>query len=77
MLKKLIDLETNMSGLVRRSGIFSKIGSLIQQDWESAEDIIANNLKMRQKQMRQSNEVKLLEQELKQINALLEAEGIK
>lgn len=77
MLKKLIDLETSMSGLVRRSGIFSKIGSLIQQDWESAEDIIANNLKMRQNQMRQSNEVKQLEQELKWINSSLEAEGIK
>lgn len=77
MLKKLIDLETSMSGLVRRSGIFSKIGSLIQQDWESAEDIIANNLEMRQSQMRQSNQVKQLEQELRLINTLLEKEGIK
>ena len=77
MLKKLIDLETSMSGLVRRSGIFSKIGSLIQQDWESAEDIIANNLEMRQSQMRQSNQVKQLEQELTAINTLLEKEGIK
>ncbi|MGK0501252.1 MAG: DNA sulfur modification protein DndC [Alteromonadaceae bacterium] len=76
MLKKLIDLETSMSGLVRRSGIFSKIGRLIQQDWESAEDIIANNLELRQSQMRQSNQVKLLEQELTAINTLLENEGI-
>ena len=77
MLKKLIDLETSMSGLVRRSGIFSKIGKLIQQDWESANDIIANNLELRQSQMRQSNHVKQLEQELKLINTLLEKEGIK
>lgn len=77
MLKKLIDLETSMSGLVRRNGIFSKIGSLIQQDWESAEDIIANNLEFRQSQMRQSNQVKQLEQELTTINTLLEKEGIK
>ncbi|MEZ7227737.1 DNA phosphorothioation system sulfurtransferase DndC [Alteromonas sp. DY56-G5] len=77
MLKKLIDLETSMSGLVRRSGIFSKIGKLIQQDWESADDIIANNLELRQSQMRQSNHVKQLEQELKLINTLLEREGIK
>ena len=77
MLKKLIDLETSMSGLVRRSGIFSKIGKLIQQDWESADDIIANNLELRQSQMRQSNQVKQLEQELKLINTLLEKEGIK
>ena len=77
MLKKLIDLETSMSGLVRRSGIFSKIGKLIQQDWESANDIIANNLELRQSQMRQSNHVKQLEQELKLINTLLEREGIK
>ena len=77
MLKKLIDLETSMSGLVRRSGIFNKIGKLIQQDWESADDIIANNLELRQSQMRQSNQVKQLEQELKLINTLLEKEGIK
>lgn len=77
MLKKLIDLETSMSGLVRRSGIFSKIGKLVQQDWESADDIIANNLELRQSQMRQSNQVKQLEQELKLINTLLEKEGIK
>ncbi len=76
MVKKLINLETAMSGLVRRSGIFNRIGSLIQQDWESAEDIIATNLTMRQNQMRQSNEVKTIEQELKQINALLAEEGI-
>jgi DNA sulfur modification protein DndC len=76
MVKKLINLETAMSGLVRRSGIFNRIGSLIQQDWESAEDIIATNLTMRQNQMRQSNEVKTIEQELRQINALLAEEGI-
>lgn len=76
MVKKLINLETAMSGLVRRSGIFNKIGSLIQQDWESAEDIIATNLPMRQNQMRQSNDVKKLEQELRQINAALAEEGV-
>lgn len=76
MVKKLINLETAMSGLVRRSGIFNRIGGLIQQDWESAEDIIATNLTMRQNQMRQSNEVKTIEQELRQINALLAEEGI-
>ena len=77
MLKKLIDLETSMSGLVRRNGIFTKIGNLIQQDWESAEEIIANNLQVRQNQMQKNNEVKQLEEDLNQINALLEAEGIR
>jgi DNA sulfur modification protein DndC len=76
MVKKLIDVETQMSGLARRTGIFNRIGRLIQQDWESAEVIIASNLDIRQSQMRQSNEVKALEDDLKQINALLKAEGI-
>ncbi|MFC0116921.1 DNA phosphorothioation system sulfurtransferase DndC [Pseudoalteromonas xiamenensis] len=76
MIKKLIDLETSMSGLTRRTGIFNKIGRLIQQDWESAEEIIANNLEIRQNQMQKSNEVKTLEQELEQINKLLNSEGI-
>ena len=76
MVKKLIDVETQMSGLARRTGIFNRIGRLIQQDWESAEAIIASNLDIRQSQMRQSNEVKALEDDLKQITALLKAEGI-
>lgn len=76
MVKKLIDVETQMSGLARRTGIFNRIGRLIQQDWESAEVIIASNLDIRQSQMRQSNEVKALEDDLKQITALLKAEGI-
>ncbi|KTF08749.1 DNA phosphorothioation system sulfurtransferase DndC [Pseudoalteromonas sp. H103] len=76
MVKKLIDVETQMSGLARRTGIFNRIGRLIQQDWESAEVIIASNLDIRQNQMRQSNEVKALEDDLKQITALLKAEGI-
>ncbi|GHB67789.1 hypothetical protein GCM10008107_16560 [Psychrosphaera saromensis] len=76
MVKKLIDVETQMSGLARRTGIFNRIGRLIQQDWESAETIIASNLGIRQSQMRQSNEVKALEDDLKQITALLKAEGI-
>ncbi|MFT6528597.1 MAG: DNA sulfur modification protein DndC [Psychrosphaera sp.] len=76
MVKKLIDVETQMSGLARRTGIFNRIGRLIQQDWESAETIIASNLDIRQSQMRQSNEVKALEDDLIQITALLKAEGI-
>jgi len=76
MVKKLIDVETQMSGLARRTGIFNRIGRLIQQDWESADVIIASNLDIRQSQMRQSNEVKALEDDLKQITALLKAEGI-
>lgn len=76
MVKKLIDVEKQMSGLARRTGIFNRISRLIQQDWESAETIIATNLNIRQKQMRQSNEVKMLEDDLKQINSLLKTEGI-
>ncbi|TMO49993.1 DNA phosphorothioation system sulfurtransferase DndC [Pseudoalteromonas ruthenica] len=76
MIRKLIDVEREMSGLARRTGIFGRIGRLIQQDWESAEAIIASNLEIRQSQMRQSNEVKALEDELKQLNKLLSMEGI-
>ncbi|WP_151173918.1 DNA phosphorothioation system sulfurtransferase DndC [Pseudoalteromonas ruthenica] len=76
MIRKLIDVEREMSGLARRTGIFGRIGRLIQQDWESAEAIIASNLEIRQSQMRQSNEVKALEDELKQLNKLLNMEGI-
>src|SRR5690606_27797912 len=48
MVKKLIDLESNMSGLSRRTGIFKSIGKIVQQDWESAAQIISENLDMRQ-----------------------------
>jgi DNA sulfur modification protein DndC len=62
--------------MVYRHKWFNRIGRLIQQDWESAETIIASNLDIRQSQMRQSNEVKALEDDLIQITALLKAEGI-
>lgn len=71
MVKKLIDLETAMSGLARRRGIFDKIGKLIQQDWESAEEIIAGSLAIRQNQMRQTNQIKTLESELHEISGAI------
>jgi DNA sulfur modification protein DndC len=76
MIKKLIDLETSMSGLTRRTGIFGKIGRLVQQDWESAEEIIEEHLESRQNQMRQSKEVKEITQELEALNKLLAKEGL-
>lgn len=39
MIKKLIELEVSMEGLSRRSGISSKIASLLKQDWGSLEEI--------------------------------------
>ncbi len=57
LVKKLIDLEISMSGLSRRTGIYKKIGRLIQQDWESAEEIIKQNKDSRQNQINQSKEV--------------------
>ncbi|WP_417664245.1 DNA phosphorothioation system sulfurtransferase DndC [Pseudidiomarina donghaiensis] len=77
MIKKLIDLEFNMSGLSRRSGIFKSIGKLVQQDWESAEQIMNENLAMRQNQMQQSRELKGLEEDLAQLNSLLNLEAAK
>lgn len=76
MIKKLIDLETSMSGLTRRNGIFGKIGRLVQQDWESAEEIIEEHLESRQNQMRQSKEVKVISDELDALNKLLAKEGL-
>ena len=76
MIKKLIDLETSMSGLSRRTGIFTKIGRIVQQDWESAEEIIEKNLESRQNQMRQSKEVISIAEELEQLNKLIEKEGL-
>lgn len=76
MIKKLIDLETSMSGLSRRTGIFTKIGRIVQQDWESAEEIIEKNLESRQNQMRQSKEVISITEELEQLNKLIEKEGL-
>lgn len=75
MIKKLIDLETSMSGLSRRTGIFTKIGRIVQQDWESAEKIIEKNLESRQNQMRQSKEVISITEELEQLNKLIEKES--
>ncbi|AXR08256.1 DNA phosphorothioation system sulfurtransferase DndC [Salinimonas sediminis] len=75
MLKKLIDLEVSMSGLTRRVGIFNKIGRLVQQDWDTAENIIRENKGTRQKQIDQSREVQSLMAELEMINASLEQEA--
>ncbi|TRX56696.1 DNA phosphorothioation system sulfurtransferase DndC [Thalassomonas sp. M1454] len=75
MVKKLIDLEVDSSGLKRRTGIYKRIGRILNQDWESAEEIIKENLEMRQNQMKQSDEVSQLEDELKDIEILLTAEN--
>ncbi|MDT0628071.1 DNA phosphorothioation system sulfurtransferase DndC [Alteromonas sp. W364] len=77
MVKKLIDLETSMSGLSRRTGIFKKIGKIIQQDWESPDEIIEKHLESRQNQMRQSKEVTSIADELEQLNRLIAQEESK
>ena len=74
LVKKLIDLEISMSGLSRRTGIYKKIGKLIQQDWESAEEIIKQNKDSRQNQINQSKEVQDYEAELAAITASLNKE---
>ena len=74
LVKKLIDLEITMSGLSRRTGIYKKIGSLIQQDWEAAEEIIKQNKGTRQNQITQSKEIQDYEAELASITASLEKE---
>ena len=74
LVKKLIDLEISMSGLSRRTGIYKKIGRLIQQDWESADEIIKQNKDSRQNQINQSKEVQDYEAELAAITASLNKE---
>jgi DNA sulfur modification protein DndC len=39
MVMKLIDIELSMTGLSRRTGILSKIESVLKQDWETLEEI--------------------------------------
>lgn len=39
MVMKLIDLELAMTGLSRRTGILSKIETVLKQDWGTLEDI--------------------------------------
>lgn len=74
LVRKLISLEVSMSGLSRRTGIYKKIGRLIQQDWESAEEIIKQNKDSRQNQINQSKEVQDYEAELEAITASLNKE---
>jgi DNA sulfur modification protein DndC len=74
LVRKLISLEVSMSGLSRRTGIYKKIGRLIQQDWESAEEIIKQNKDGRQNQINQSKEVQDYEAELEAITASLNKE---
>ncbi|WP_137165420.1 DNA phosphorothioation system sulfurtransferase DndC [Salinimonas lutimaris] len=74
LIKKLIDLEISMSGLSRRTGIYKKIGRLVQQDWDSAEEIIKQNKDSRQNQINQSKEVQDYEAELAAITASLNKE---
>lgn len=49
LVMKLIELEQSMDGLSKRKGLFNRIGSLLDQDWGSLEDIKKkmeqNNLK--------------------------------
>lgn len=39
LVMKLIELEQSMDGLSRRKGLFNRIGTLLNQDWGSLEDI--------------------------------------
>ncbi len=43
MVMKLIDLELAMTGLSRRTGILSKIETVLKQDWGTLEDINQRN----------------------------------
>lgn len=77
MLKKMLDLEVKMSGLSRRTGIFNSIDKILRQDWDSAQEIIEENIEMRKRQMFQSTEVKQLEEELHQVQRILSLEEAK
>lgn len=41
LIMKLLDLELSMDGLSHRSGIFKKIESILKQDWDDLEEIVA------------------------------------
>ena len=45
LLKKVIDLEVEVSGLGNRRGITNKIESILKQDWESVEVVFDKKIK--------------------------------
>ncbi|WP_341503872.1 DNA phosphorothioation system sulfurtransferase DndC [Gallaecimonas sp. GXIMD4217] len=71
MIMKLIELELSMDGLGRRSGIFSRIESILKQDWGSLEEIQARHaqLQARHEYDLHQNQLKAYEQDMKNVDA--------
>jgi len=59
MVMKLIDLELAMTGLSRRTGILSKIETVLKQDWGTLEDINQRKLDPEMKNVYQDKLTKL------------------
>ena len=53
MVMKLIDLELAVTGLSRRTGILTKIETVLKQDWGTLEDINQRKLSPKMKNVYQ------------------------
>ena len=47
LIQKLLDLEVSMDGLAKRRGMTERIHSILSEDWEPLEDILANGERVR------------------------------
>lgn len=74
MVMKLIELETSMEGLGRRSGIFDKIETILKQDWGSLEEIEQKQAELQKRNERDvhQEEIERIEADLKQIQDQLD-----
>jgi DNA sulfur modification protein DndC len=74
MVMKLIELETSMEGLGRRSGIFDKIETILKQDWGTLEEIELKQAALQKRNERDvhQEEIERIEADLKQIQEQLD-----
>ena len=47
LIQKLLDLEVSMDGLAKRRGMTDRIHSILSEDWQPLEDILANGEQVR------------------------------
>lgn len=68
MVMKLIDIELQMTGLSRRTGILGKIETVLKQDWGTLEDINLRKLGPEQNKHTYQNKIDELTQRLEELS---------
>ena len=68
MVMKLIDIELEMTGLSRRTGILGKIETVLKQDWGTLEDINLRKLGPEQNKQNYKNKIDELTQRLEELS---------